>query len=138
MSGPNTVATWNALKEFGFQPDKSGGISDFEAPMSYDFGNFILTASCVMNLSFVNVVMFTGVMRTSRTLGEVRFEMPLTAPSREFCAAWIAWHLDKNAGGDFHPTRETSWLQEGRMFRSLLPWEIERERRERIRAKGQA
>jgi hypothetical protein len=130
VSETYTIATWDVLKYLGFQPDKSGGFSDVDGPMNYDFGNFKLTAACVMNLSFVEVVMFTGVMRTSRTLGEVVFEMPRSVPSREFCTAWITWKLDKSVDGAFQPARETPWLQEGRTFRSLLPWEIERERRE--------
>lgn len=91
--------------------------------LSFDFGNFKLSASCVSSSKFREVVMFTGWLTTSRTIAEVRFEMPRAVKSRAQCAAWIVWDLDASAGkNSFQPLREVLWLSEGRQNKNLLPW----------------
>jgi len=125
MTDRLTTATWDALKSFGFTEGQS-------QRLEYDFGNFQLTASRVINCRFANVVMFSGVMTTARSIAEVNFEMELRVDSEELCAAHIAWNLDQVANGRlFQPLRETPWLHEGRNHRHLLPWEKERAESER-------
>jgi hypothetical protein len=88
------ISTWLLLKEFGFMPDAAAGMSDEMPGLSFDFGNLKLYAVCVMNLKFREVVMFTGVLTTRRTIAEVIFELPRMLASRELCGAWITWNLD--------------------------------------------
>jgi hypothetical protein len=109
--------------EFGFQPDSDVVYSDVMPGLSYDFGNFKLSAACLMNLRFAEVVMFSGILIGGRNMADVEFEMPRQVASREQCAAWIAWHLDRCADGDqFMPERDAPWLAEGRSHCATLPW----------------
>lgn len=118
MNDEGTVDTYLTLFDFGFTP-KEGGISC----LVYNFGNFKLFASRVMNMRIEDVILFTGVLATPRSVSEVDFEMPLRVGSREECAAWIVCHLDRAAPEDvFVPKRETEWITEGRQHESLLPW----------------
>lgn len=121
MTNANAIATWDVLRSLGFEPDP-GVMSDEKPGLSYDFGNFKLAASHVLNRSFVPVVLFSGVLRTSRSLAEVRFEMARQVESREQCAAMIAWNLDRAAGGAFEPAPDVPWLNEGRQNQDTLPW----------------
>ena len=98
-------------------------MSDVMPGLSFDFGNFKLSASCVFSSKFREVVMFTGWLTTSRTIAEVRFEMPRAVKSRAQCAAWIVWNLDASADKNFfQPLCEVLWLSEGRQNKNLLPW----------------
>jgi hypothetical protein len=118
---------WDALKELGFSPD-STVISDDMPGLSFDFGNFKLSASVVINKSFKPVVLFGGVLATPRTLTEVCFELPRMVASRQQVVAFLAYYLDKQAsesGSVFHPAREVDWISEGRQNRHLLPWAAE-------------
>lgn len=56
-----TIPTWELLPSLGFQPDDTVVYSDVHPGLSFDFGNFKLSASCLMNMSFVEVVLFTGI-----------------------------------------------------------------------------
>jgi len=123
MNEDATIATWDVLMEFGFAPD-SAVASDVAPGLSFDFGNFKLSASCCLSLRFAKVVLFSGVLTTPRRVAEVSFEMGRRVKSREECAAWIVWHLDQ-AAGIFIPTREAGWLIEARQNKNLLPWEID-------------
>jgi len=117
-----TISTWDGLMELGFLPDEEV-ISDIKPGLSFDFGNFKVSASSCMNMRFREVVLFTGALITPRTIAEVQFEMPRYIQSPKQCAAWIVWHLDKAAGGDgFVPAIDVDWLSEGRSNTSLLPW----------------
>lgn len=116
------LATWDVLTDLGFQPDP-GVFSDVRPGLSFDFGSFKLSASRVVNMRFVDVVLITGIVATGRFLAEVSFEMPLSVVSREQCAAWIAWHLERAASrGGNHLSGETAWILEGRQNFMLLPW----------------
>ncbi len=118
------LPTWEVLKEFGFQPDFTV-VSDIMPGLSFDFGNFQLSASAVIGRQFQEVVFLTGVMATRRTLAEVAFEMPRRIETPEQCAAWLAWHLDKAAGGRFEPRIPAPWLELGRKHFRLLPWFVD-------------
>lgn len=126
---PNTasIATWDVLQQFGFTADTSM-FSKLRPGLNYDFGNFELTASWVMNRHLVDVVLFTGVSGSGFSATEVIFELPTLLESREQCAALIVWNLDSHAlSGVFHPARAPVWLDEGRQHRQLLPWVREME-----------
>jgi hypothetical protein len=123
MNDDASVATWDVLQDLGFQPDESIVRSDVKPGLSFDFGNFKLSASCVLNLSVVEVVLFTGILFTPRSLTELIFELPRRLQSREQCAAWIVWDLDQHSDGRlFKPTRHINWVEEGRQNQMLLPW----------------
>jgi hypothetical protein len=123
MGGTASMSTWDILKQFGFMPDETVS-SDVRPGLSYDFGNFKLSAGCVLNLQLREIVLFTGVLTTQRTITEVIFEMPRQVESPEQSAAWIAWHVTGGtASREFKPMRETGWLELGRRHYHLLPWE---------------
>lgn len=122
MNAPHTIATWDVLHEFGFEPD-----ADSISGVSFDFGNFKLSAMAETGKTFEPVVLFTGVLETQRKLAEVIFEIPPTVASREQLAAFIVYYLDKAAGRDaFQPKRNVDWIAEGRKHRQLLPWEVDK------------
>jgi hypothetical protein len=132
MSDAENVSVWGTLNEFGFQPDASV-LSDVSPGLTYDFGNFKLSASCCLGKWFKEVVLFTGVMSSSRSLAEVCFEMPRHVCSAEQCAAWIVWHLDRaSEARHFLPKLAAAWLVIGRENAHSLPWEQERMRREQM------
>src|SRR5437879_3266775 len=117
-----TIETRDALFGLGFQPDEKV-LSDISPGQSFDFGNFTLRASCCLSPRFVEIVFFTGVLSTARSLAEVLFEMPRKVNSLKQCAAWIVWNLDQlSDDGVFSPARYVSWIEEGRENRTLLPW----------------
>lgn len=132
MSDTENVLVWSILNEFGFQPDASV-LSDVSPGLSHDFGNFKLSASCCRGKWFREVVLFTGVMSSSRSLAQVCFEMPRHVSSAEQCAAWIVWHLDRASEvRHFQPKLAAVWLAIGRANMHALPWEEERVRREQM------
>lgn len=131
MNTAHKVATWDVLRSLGFQLDATV-ISDQNPGLSFDFGNFKLSACSVKNKWFADIVLFTGILPTRRTLTQLDFEIPRFVESKEQCAAYIAWFLDRSAdGGTFQPAKETDWLPLGRTQKRLLPWEREREAREK-------
>ena len=73
-----------------------------------------------MNLRAQEIVLFTGVLSTPETLGDVQFEMPQQIMSTKQCAAWIVWHLDQYS--EFQAIQHVGWVEEGRANRKLLPW----------------
>ncbi len=120
----DSVPTWSLLQEIGFGPD-NGVVSDVRPGLSFDFGNLKLSASCVLSRCFREVVLLTGKLLTDRTGCLICDEMPRVLESRELGLAWLAYCLDKAAGGRFEPANETEWVAQGRLHRHLLPWEQE-------------
>jgi hypothetical protein len=120
-----TIATYDVLLDLGFQPDDT--VLSRNCPsLSFDFGGFQLSASCVLNLRVVEVVLFGGVLATPNALAEIEFELPRKVLSREQCAAWIAWSLDQSAPERrFQPRQYVGWIEEGRQNQKLLPWVID-------------
>ena len=126
MSDPKLLATMDLLRDFGFRNDPAA----FGDSLVIDFGNFELHAYCESG-SINDTVLFTGGLVTQWPNGRiskmawVEFEIPSQIESREQCAAWIAYHLDKSAGrGGFVPTRESGWFIEGQQNKDLLPWRV--------------
>jgi hypothetical protein len=116
------LQTWEVLKEFGFQPD-TRVISDLLPGLSFDLSDFKLSASAVMNRRFAEVVMFTGVLITSRTMAEIIFELPRRMSSREQCAAWLVWNLNKHIDSPESVCKTgADWMTLGRANQHLLPW----------------
>ena len=117
-----TIITMDSLRDLGFQPDPTI-VSDGCPGLSFDFGNLTLRASSCLNLRCVEIVFFTGVLSTPRSLADVQFEMPRRLKSIKQCAALIAWSLDQHADHRvFRPARHVGWIEEGRENRRLLPW----------------
>lgn len=115
------VKTTDLLRDLGFVEDHSL-ISDPMPGLTFDFGNFKLSAVSGANRHFTRVILLTGVMTTKRRLCEVECEMPLKVESIEQGKAWVTWCLDGAAGGTFKPVPAPSWLAEGRQYFHLLPW----------------
>src|SRR6266436_5734968 len=122
MNHQTTIETRDALFGLGFQPDEKV-VSDVSPGLSFDFGNFKLSASWVINFRCIEIVLFTGVLAAPRSLSLIKFEMPRWVSSRAECGAWIVWYLDRDSDrSQFQPSREVAWLKEGRENRTLLPW----------------
>ena len=118
-----TIPTWNLLPSLGFQPDDTIVFSDIHPGLSLDFGSFKLSAVAVLSPYSGEIILFSGVLPTERTLDQIQFELPRRVESLKQCAAWIVWHLDQHSGGrTFKPARHMGWFDEGRQNRRLLPW----------------
>jgi hypothetical protein len=113
-----TIFTMDALHGLGFRHDPT--VISYGPSLSFDFGVLKLKATSCLNLRAQEIVLFTGVLSTPRTLGEVQFEMPRQIMSTKQCAAWIVWHLDQYSG--FKESRHVGRVEEGRANRKLLPW----------------
>lgn len=119
--GGKSIATWDALLRLGFlQTDDFSG----SPSLVFDLGNFKLKATRMTNLYLKDVVSFNGLVSTARTIASIEFDMPLQVDSKEQCAAWIAWHLNKNL-----PLREkliqnskADLLVIGLQNQETLPW----------------
>lgn len=117
------ISTWDLLLSLGFVPD-ARVYSNPPGGLSLNFGNFELKAIYVLNRYFRSVIMLMGVMSTARTISEVECEMPEEVESAEQGIAWVTYCLDQHApGGVFVPAREVPWLEIGRQYKHLLPWE---------------
>jgi hypothetical protein len=122
-----TIPTWSLLPSLGFQPDSTVVFSDIRPGLSLDFGNFKLSAVALVSPYSGEIVLFSGVLETPRTLGEIQFELPRQVKSLKQCAAWIVWNLDQHSSrGTFRPARHVGWIDEGRQNQGLLPWVMSR------------
>lgn len=115
-------STWEVLRSLGFDRDPQV-ISDPPGGLSYDFGNLRLSASVCVNLRAQPIVLLSGVMQAPRSPGEVSCELPRQAESWEQAVAWVTWALDNHVGGIFQPTSPVTWLEQGRSYIHMLPWE---------------
>ncbi len=117
------IPTWTLLPSLGFQPDDTVSFSEIRPGLSLDFGNFKLSAADLISPRSGEVVSFSGVLATPRTLTEIHFELPRRVESLKQCAAWIVWNLDQQWDDRmFRPARATEWVEEARRYRRLLPW----------------
>lgn len=114
--------TRDVFERLGFEK-VWGMMTDQEPSYRFDFGNLRLTAVEVTNLSFQSVFLLSGVVSEKRSLMMIDYQMPLRVESFELGVALIAYALR-----DFRPLKPTPWLEWGRQWRGLLPWE--RSRRE--------
>jgi hypothetical protein len=113
-----TIPTMDLLYRLGFQHDPTVVYFD-PSGLTFDFGIMKLNAICCLNLRATEIVLFTGVLSTPRTLAEVHFEMPRQVKSLKQCAAWIVWNLDQHSDRVFTPSRYVDWVEEGRANRKL-------------------
>jgi hypothetical protein len=118
------ASTWDLLRVLGFVEDRTV-VSDVMPGLSFNFGNFKLSASACVNLRVRQVVLLTGVIATRREVCEVQCELPREVESAEQGMAWLVWCLDNAVGGRFEPAVTPGWLAEGRRHFHLLPWECE-------------
>lgn len=124
---PHSVDTWSAIQALGFEPDASV-ISEGESGLSCDLGRIRLSAGRMVNLYCREIVQFSAVYQTPRTIGSVDFEMPMQVESLEQCAAWIAWHLNEQLPQQekLLSTSKASFLLIGLQHHDTLPWMRER------------
>lgn len=129
MNDHAAVATWGVLQDLGFKPEVEDHCSDGVVnPLFFDFENMRLSARRLINLTFQEVVSFSGILTTERIAAGVEFDLPIWVESREQCVALIVYYLDQAASsGGFHPTREVGWVTEGRQNRNRLPWIVDSE-----------
>ena len=126
MSNELEKPVWEWLKPFGFQAD-SAVMSDIQPGLSYNFSSLNLSASATVNRSFIPVVLFTGILNTGRSMGQIRFEIPQDPVTKELCAALITHFLKKQLekhGNDFD--NQLEWIKCGKAHQHLLPWEAKR------------
>src|SRR5690606_39761063 len=100
-----TVPVSWLLKDLGFTASQAG------TSLGYDFGNLALRATEGMNRWFQPCWTFGGVMKDSRKILPIEFEMPAEVETREQGIAWIAEHLNR-AG---HLLHKPDWLEQGRL-----------------------
>jgi len=77
MNEADTMSTLDVLLDLGFEP-----FADPLPGLRFDFGNFELRARQLINLKFQEVVAFSGVLATPRTVREVAFDIPPRIASR--------------------------------------------------------
>lgn len=107
----------DVLRECGWVPDNDRSWSE-EPPLKYNFGNFELSASVIVNRHFRRVVSFHGLYRDLRTIADTSFDMPERVESREQALAWLAYGLRGSAPLAMTP----AWIEEGRQLQHELPW----------------
>ncbi|MEW5979773.1 MAG: hypothetical protein AB1898_28590 [Acidobacteriota bacterium] len=111
ISSAPPVSTWELLRNLGFTEDRTV-FSDLRPGLSFDFGNFKLSASAVTNLRAARIVLLSGVLVTARTITQVGDELPMEVESVEQGKAYLASCLDNAAGGTFEPQIAPPWLEE--------------------------
>jgi hypothetical protein len=119
MARKASLPTMDALHCLGFRQDPTI-VCYSDSTITFDFGILKLKATACMNLRCQQIVLFSGVIRTARTLGEVHFELPQEIESVKLCAALIAWNLDQFS--EFRDIHHIDWLEDGRRNKTLLPW----------------
>jgi hypothetical protein len=100
-------------------------MSDPPGGLTRHFGNCELSAIHCLNFSFRDVVMLSGILRQDGSIYEVSGEMPREVESLEIAVAWVTYVLDTSGGGAFKPQFPVVWLELGRKWRTMLPWEKE-------------
>lgn len=121
MIQSSSFETVKALKKLGFEPDDAV-LSDDGAGLSYNFGNLTLSACRVLNLSFAQIILVSGVYASPHTIAHVEIQLPLRVASIEQCAAFIAWGINEQIGRNFVPLVPTDWLELGRNNFDTLLW----------------
>lgn len=112
------VSLREVLPELGFEEDWTQ-IADRQPGYSRDFNQVKIRAVEIMSRYFQPVFSFWGTEVTSRSMGEISFEVPVEVESFEHAVAWITFCLDRS----FQPLLESpSWLSQGREWADCLPW----------------
>ena len=126
-SSTHLIDTWDTIQTLGFEPDASV-ISEGGSGLSCDLGRFRISAGRMTNFFLRQIVQFSAVYRTPRSIGSIDFEMPIQVESLEQCAAWIAWHLNQQLPRQekLLSTTKASFLLIGLQHQDTLPWVRER------------
>ncbi len=119
------ISTIKVLEQIGFKQISNSKTSLFTSDygLEFNFGNFKLRAFEGVNRYLMNVLIFSGVNNTIRTLSEIHFELPLEVESYEQGIAFISYYL----GRGFQASIIPEWYYQGLQFKNLLPWEKELE-----------
>ena len=118
----NPVSTHAALQALGFRFEPKV-YPELETGLSYDFGDFQLTATRVMNLQVREAWHLFGLVAASRSVIQIEFEMPLQVDSAEQCAAWIAWALEHQLCNErLIASLNQELVILGLQHQSTLPW----------------
>ena len=116
-----SLSTWVLLQNLGFVEDRSV-ISDPPPGLSFDFYNFKLEASRLINRRMRPIILLSGMAANERSIGDLQTELPLEVESMEQAKAFVAWCFDRLTDSNFRPMFEPKWLEEGRQHSRLLPW----------------
>ena len=110
--GIPTFSVWDELPRLGFQPTTEL-ISDRGSALEFDFGNLRLSAVYGLNRWLKEVVSFGGHHYSSRSIGEIAFEIPPMVVSREMCLALLVEGLRCGEPNGFLPMKRVPWVIEG-------------------------
>jgi hypothetical protein len=119
--------TCEVFRLLGFEEDQD---SIADSAFVYDFGNLRLSAIECIGKFYRPVLLLTGVQSGPRSIHMIEFEMPLMVDCFEQGVALVAHAV----GRDFEPLRPTPWLSDGREWQCFLPWERDKQLRERLYA----
>jgi hypothetical protein len=98
-----------------------GEMTDQDPSYRYNHGNLELTAVQVTNKYIQPIFLLRGVANDGRNMMMIDCEIPLQVESFEQGVAYIAFALH-----DFQPQKPILWLNQGRQWAELLPWERNR------------
>jgi hypothetical protein len=113
------MATRDVLLKLGFTTYQAE-ITDKQPGYKYNFGNIILKAYQLTNLTLRPVMQFSGFSMSPDKfrVTEIYFDIPMEVETYELGVAYIAYYLESS----FKPKFPTPWLEQGRDWKELLPW----------------
>ena len=112
------VAVRDVLPTLGFVEDWNRR-TDVDPAYEFKRGLLELHATQCAGFHLRPQFLFTGTAATARTLQALEFTLPLAVESKEQAVAMIAYYL----GSAFVPSTPIDWLDQGRQWKHLLPWE---------------
>ncbi len=115
------VATREILERLRFEKDEAA-MTDEPPAYVVDLGNIKFTVARSVNRFSRPVFAVTGAAFDRRTSKMICFDLPLRVESYEQGVALLAHAI----GSDYEPEQPAPWLDQGRSWRHLLPWEQEK------------
>ncbi|HQS49582.1 MAG TPA: hypothetical protein PK706_24590 [Xanthobacteraceae bacterium] len=119
--GANSVKTRDVLDLLGFEEDWTAMADELPA-YAVDLGNIKFTVARQTNRFLRPVFTISGVAADRRTVKMISSELPLQVESYEQGVALLAHAI----GADYEPEQPAEWLEQGRSWQHLLPWEREK------------
>jgi len=119
--GANAIATRDILKRLGFAEDWTA-VADELPAYAVNLGTIKFTVARQTNRFLRPVFAVSGVAADRRTAKTISFELPIQVESYEQGVALLAHAI----GSDHEPEQPAEWLEQGRSWRHLLPWEREK------------
>ena len=110
------IRTLDVFMELGFEP-AAATYSEPGTNVAYDLGEARVEAYERHDIVGRPMVTIHGIYRTSRTLGNIEYNMPAEVESREQGLAFLSYAL---SGYSF--TDPPDWLTEGDALKEHLPW----------------